>query len=434
MVKSKILQFLEAQYLKKAEPLQKKRKDITKAEDIAVLEDELATLQQKYQFEHWIAEAATRMAMQLSFSTHLSKGIHPDSKGDNINVYQQPLSSSIFVGSHLLPQTILDASGNAAALPLAAFFNLVIDEARGTRLQDLLREDSPLLDGAFAEEPALSDHYKKLFQQALGGALNAPATHERNKQLLWAHGDNNYTCIVPLYPSVLANHLFHKIQTQRYSEEAKAARESRKKANNEPKAYVSIVDLAITKLGGTKPQNISQLNSQQGGRHYLLPSLPPRFILPRNYFPASHRSFFNPPLYYLLRPMFRDLFNVVADNQNTYQIRDLRKDAIQTIAENTIYIAQQFGQRFSPGWSKTYSALSPEQKCWLDPARAELEGEEAFKAMYEAGLWQDKVADAFAFWINEILKKRFPQIANTFAKAEFNEWRKQFKHSLSLTQ
>ena len=37
-------------------------------------------------------------------------------------------------------------------------------------------------------------------------------------------------------------------------------------------AYAS---LAVQELGGTKPQNISQLNSERRGDNYLLASLPP---------------------------------------------------------------------------------------------------------------------------------------------------------------
>src|SRR5690606_31444829 len=34
---------------------------------------------------------------------------------------------------------------------------------------------------------------------------------------------------------------------------------------------------AVQKMGGTKPQNISQLNSERGGNNYLLGSLPPKW-------------------------------------------------------------------------------------------------------------------------------------------------------------
>ncbi len=82
------------------------------------------------------------MSKQLSFATHLSKAVHPDSKGNNI-AFKAQNHTLPFVGSHLIDKAIIDASGNAAALPLAALFDLVIDEQHNLRLRDLLLEDSP---------------------------------------------------------------------------------------------------------------------------------------------------------------------------------------------------------------------------------------------------------------------------------------------------
>src|SRR5690606_29857228 len=39
--------------------------------------------------------------------------------------------------------------------------------------------------------------------------------------------------------------------------------------------YRNYQNLSVRKLGGTKPQNISQLNSERGGVNYLLSSSPP---------------------------------------------------------------------------------------------------------------------------------------------------------------
>ena len=45
----------------------------------------IADLKQQFSRQQWLEKAAHSMAQQLKFGTHISKGIHPDSKGDNIN-------------------------------------------------------------------------------------------------------------------------------------------------------------------------------------------------------------------------------------------------------------------------------------------------------------------------------------------------------------
>lgn len=431
MLKKLLVQRYEEQRSKRTEPLVKKREKATSAAEIAELDKQIAEIERKYEFSTWIDNAANTMAKQLSFPTHISKGNHPDSKGDNVNFRNQNTISHSFVGSHLIAESILDATGNAAALPLAAFFNIVIDEEKNILLRDLLLEDSPLLKGAFADDEELSEQYKRQFQQALIGEIKQPTTYGKNKQLLWPNNDqaiknDDYTCIVPLYPTKLAHFIYNKIQTIRYSEENKTARENRKKESVTQQRYTSINNLAIKKQGGTQPQNISLLNSKQGGKHYLLPSLPPIFSSP---YTSTTNTIFNNDLYWQCKPLFQDLFEVVLAEKNIYPERDKRKEAINQIVEVVLSIAELYQQR-DAGWSKDYQHFNQDQKYWLDPKRADLEGEENFKEKFEKENWQNQVAKQFAGWVNFHLQKRFPEIAQDFSTAEANEWRRVFKRIL----
>ena len=61
--------------------------------------------------------------------------------------------------------------------------------------------------------------------------------------------------------------------------------------------------LAVQNMGGTKPQNISQLNSERRGMNYLLSSLPPKWKVNAQRFPTHADSVFT--RYFDSRPLVR---------------------------------------------------------------------------------------------------------------------------------
>ena len=430
-IKSAIFKFLQDLNFKKSESDRKKLTNETDPEEIEKLKQKIAEFDEKYSFSVWMAKAANEYAKQLKFGTHISKGIHPDSKGDNINLqYTEQLSDEL-VGSQSIKKPELDANGNAAALPLAAFFNIIIDEEKQVKLRDLLLTDDPVLAGCFADDFSLSEQYKIAFQTALNGDLKTPTTHERNKQLLWVNNEevltnNDYICLVPLYPSSLTNAVYRKINQIRYSEQNKQARDNRYKRTEEQQPYVSFLQLATTTLGGSKPQNVSQLTSLQGGRNYLLPSLPPipTAKLEIN-ITAKQSSIFTGRLAAICYKHLLSLYDVVEANKNLYNVRDQRKEAIDLIAQKVLEQAALL-QKHTPGWTQDYQ-LDWEEKYWLDPKREE----DDFQQKREQGNWIIEIERRFGLWINHHLKKRFPQLADDFNQPEYNEWRKKMKHHLT---
>lgn len=362
------------------------------------------------------------MTTQLYPGTHISKGHHPNSKGNNVN-YNNPNISHPFIGTHFIPKPIIDSSGNAAALPLTEFFNLTIDDEKNIKLQDLLIEDSPLLKNAFSDNSLKSDQYKRIFQQYLRGVIIKPTTYEKNKQLLWpnnqqAISEDNYTCIVPLYPSSLTNLVYNKIQI---------TRNNHKKDNNiEQQRYLSFINIAIIRLGGSKIQNISKLNVSQGGQHFLLPSLPPIFSTSTK---SIIDTIFNNDLYWQCEPLFNQLYEIILVPKNTYMERNKLKEVMTELIEVILMIAQLYQQR-TAGWSKFYQNFDLNQKYWLDPNRADLEGEEDFKERLELGNWHDEIAKQFASWVNYHCKQHLKKTQQDFSTLEFNQWRRIFKRIL----
>ena len=85
-VKDAIQAFLTTQYDKKTEKEQKQLAKVIEDNDVAKIAELNAVLQpvkDKYAKDTWITYAGDWMSKQLSFGTHISKGIHSSSKGNN---------------------------------------------------------------------------------------------------------------------------------------------------------------------------------------------------------------------------------------------------------------------------------------------------------------------------------------------------------------
>ena len=429
-----IQQFLIEQNLKKSGADRKKLENASLSEKEALLK-KIAEYDEKYRFDVWVPNAALVLAKQLYFGTHISRGIHSSSKGDNVNFQSAPTLPPELVGSQLIPKLELDANGNAAALPLAAFFNIIVDAEKGVTLKELLLTDDPRLEGCFADDPELSNQYKVCFQNALKGDLTKPSSDERNKQILWVnHPDpqeDNYTCLVPLYPSSLTNHFYYKINQLRYSDTNKQALSNRYKKDTEQSPYTTLQSIGVTVLGGTKPQNVSQLTSNQGGRNYLLPSLPPIFKSREQIrLTEKQKTIFNRRLAYVCSDGLNMLYEVVRAEKNIYPERDKRKFALELIAQTVLMQAERIQKTHPAGWSKDY-LLNEYQKYWLDPNRAELDGEEIFRQQAEQDNWSAKIIHQFASWVNECLKREFKSIQEDFAKPEYNQWRRDMEKAIA---
>ncbi len=440
-VEESIKNFLNDQLIRKLEPEQKRLEKAEAANDtekIAEINAEIKKSQQKYRTDTWLSDAANRMASQLKFGTHISKGIHPDSKGDNVNFSATEALPNGLVASQTVKVLELDANGNAGALPLAAFFNILVNATREIKLRDLIQADHPALSGVFSSDPGKSDEYQALFKTALLNPLSTPSTHERNKQLLWPQskaGDtDNYICLVPLFPSSFTHALYSRINEARYSDANKDARDNRKKKNAEQSPYVSINDIAVTILGGSNSQNVSKLIAGKSGRNYLLPSLPPQ-ISQQTEFSVSkqHASIFNTSLRYHCYFGLQELFSVIAAPKSTITEREQREMALDMILGQLLGIAARIQNSKQAGWSKDYK-LNMAEKYWLDPGRSELEGEEAFAQQRSISNWVNQIEHSFSLWLNRLLKEQFKKQRYSFNDTEHVEWSKSMREAIKASQ
>ncbi len=437
LVRQVILNFLQLRLnekLKKEENNLAKAKSLSNQSNIELSEQKILGLKTAFELDNWIHDAATRRIHWMSISTHISKGIHPDSKGNNINYIkaEKPLNDCL-ISSDTLKNLTLDATGNAAALDIFAFLKLPV---ANTTLMQLIIDEHPALIDSLSSNPSQAKFYIEQFKNNILAQTLEPVTHERNKQILWPTNQHfdSYTCLIPLHPSSLCHQFYQKINTIKFSDQIKEAKENRKKKMVTQMPYPTIQNLAIVKLGGSNPQGVSQLTSAQGGRNYLLPNLPPKLQASKAFkISAVAVTIFNKRLRYHSYRGWLEFDEVIKAKKSVMVVRDQRKLALQMILAEVFQIAERIQTQWPAGWSRDYQ-LSMAEKYWLDPDRADLEGEEAFKAACDAGDWAGEVIRSFALWLNQWLKETHTAIAEDFDEAEESEWRRAMASALRTSQ
>ena len=225
----------------------------------------------------WLADAARR-AMQIQLATHTLKPIHPDARGSTIYRDPGPVSDPVLVASHVVLEPADDVVGNAAALDVYKLLKLA--HAGESLLLRARRRDvdfqAALTHGALPEASQAATEWIASFA-ALAEASSEPASHSLAKQLYFPLADGSYHLLAPLFPTTLVHEWHGRQISDRFSDATKAAKEARRSEArpNDGKGYRDYPGLAVQKFGGTKPQNISQLNSERGGSAHLLSALPP---------------------------------------------------------------------------------------------------------------------------------------------------------------
>lgn len=376
----------------------------TKLEKLKPDDPKVQTTQQQFQYENWITDAARRVS-QLQVVTHSLKPIHPDAKGTNLFVSPSSLSQTNHIASHVLQENYsADVVGNAAALDVYKFLKL---EYNGKTLLELALEKDSEFIAALNPDPELANEQAAAFA-AIVEPKGVEASSTLAKQLYWLVDDDptdnsHYHLLAPLYPTSLVHRMYSTIQEDRFNEEARESRKARREGRYSEMEFRDYPGLAVQKLGGTKPQNISQLNSERRGDNYLLASLPPQWRSnpinpPRitdSVFPRFGRQ---REVRWLVRNLLKFLESNPPVNMHT---RNKVDGFVGALVDELVVYAARFEQLES-GWSADADCrLSEEEKLWLDPWRAETD--ETFKALRERWEWPEQITDRFAKWLNHQL-------------------------------
>lgn len=355
----------------------------------------------KFQQETWVADAARRVT-QLQVVTHSLKPIHPDARGTSF--YREPgdLPWHDLLGSHLLDSNFdEDVVGNAAALDVYKF--LKIEFGGKSLLQRALDGDAALVE-ALSNDTDKAKEWVTAFA-AIVEPKGCQASDTRAKQIYWLVGDDptaneNYYLLAPLYATSLAHLVYRKINQDRFDEGVREARKAKRENRYSEVGYRIYPDLAAQQMGGTKPQNISQLNSERRGTNYLLASLPPSWVSSPVRPPFNRDSFFSDfGRRRSVRGIVARLRAFLESNPPSNQDTRRRRDALVAEIIDELMRAQLQLQSLEPGWSANSRCRLPLAEClWLDPDRAISDDE--FAQEREKEDWIGEVFRTFGNWLN----------------------------------
>lgn len=383
-----------------------------------------AELIAQHQPATWLEDAARRVR-QIQAVTHSLKPIHPDARGTNLYVPPESLPRHAEVGTHVLGTNFSgDVVGNAAALDVYKFLKLEVD---GSSLLDaLLAKDTDALH-ALDDDQARALQWREAFVSLTRPSDDQAASHTRAKQLYWLVGsdptdDGAYHLLAPLYATSLAHAVYGVIQEDRFGDANKAARQARRERSHHAGVFRDYPNLAMQKLGGTKPQNISQLNSERRGSNYLLSASPPLWKSRQLRSPRRLPSVFD--RIYGVRDEVRATVRALArflDSQPPANVHTRnRVDAyIDSLIDELVQLAGQYQQGLAPGWSRDADVeLAQAERLWLDPQRAELPEEKDFREQWLRQDWPAQIGHRFGNWLNTQLEGRLP-----VGDAELRQWK-----------
>lgn len=385
----------------------------TKLEKVPEDDPKRAELQTQFQLAVWLEDAARRVS-QIQAVTHSLKPIHPDAKGSSLYRDPQTLASLAEVGSHVLgTQFDADVVGNAAALDVYKFLKLTHE---GQSLLSLATAADADLAAALSDAPAQATVWMAAFA-SLSEARGRLSSHTLAKQLYWPvgtdpHDDADYHLLAPLYPTSLVHRVYQTLQDDRFSDDAKAARDARKARSWHQRPVREYPQLAIQQLGGTKPQNISQLNSERRGNNLLLASLPPTWQSADVRPVLGAESLFKvfgrrTEVRRLTGQLSRYLQSDPARNMETRRQRDDWVAAL--LDELMLFTAEQHS--LPPGWTAdSRCVLRPNHRAWLDPDGVEDTPSDLL----------EELSSDFSKWLNHELRDPLPM-----GDAEYLHWGQQ---------
>lgn len=426
----KIRQYIEERCATKLELLEK---ELAKAEKEKTA-DEFAEfrlewhqrkqeLLDKFKPAAWLEDAAGR-AKQINLVSHALKYTHSDAKGTSLLVAGSLPGSGKTLSSADLAITKADVVGNAAALDVA---NLLLLEHDGVRLLDQLAADDYSALEPFGNEAQRVD-WLAGFKEAL--KVKEPVSHTLAKQLYFPVLDEStgYHLLAPLSASSLNHAIFQRVQHSRFGDDAKAARDARRKGNFWQIGTRDYLNLAIQTFGGTKPRNISLLNSQRGGRTYLFNAQPPIWKF-QSKPPKSVDAFWS-GYHWRIRKQLDDLkaFLEWANQHdlNNRHIRHKRADMVAWMVDELHQYAAQLRQ-FPAGWAAEPMGNSPEA-CWVDPARDDMD----FQYEREGKAWCKKLALNFGRVLSKAIDQKGKKAKLSMSDVETAHFKQQIQRQAYL--
>jgi CRISPR-associated protein Csy1 len=410
----KIASYIQNRATARSEKLEKDAEKQRKESDEGSLESAQKRAEHEASFKpaSWLTDAATR-AKQINVVTHALKFTHSDAKGSSIYLHKvgDGPEEPRYLSTSTLSDIKADVVGNAAALDVAGLLRLE-DGERVSLINRIAQGDTSSL-APFAENDDQLAEWVSGFKAVLTD--KELSSHQLAKQLYFPLPDGGYHLLSPLYASSLAQALYQRITDSRYSDDAMALRKARREEKYSVSETVDYLAVAVQNFGGTKPQNVSQLNSGRGGKSFLMSCQPPVWRK-QDKPPSSGNAFwreFDRRAWKTAKEL-KDYLTSIKDRSSTKARRDVRADLVDELMDTLFFYASEIiGMTDQVGWS-AHSALPLSEQLWLDPLR----DDEEFQRKRESDDWQTEIAERFASWLNRKLES--DKLA--MKDAEYREW------------
>lgn len=397
----------------------------------------LTEMEDSYQYDKWLKNAAYSMTKSATLATHISKGIHSMSKGDSVLFKDVGDRPDYLAGSHNIVSDVLDISGSAASLPIYNFINL---EVEGSTIKQLIESNDPAIIHALSDDHDTALELLEQFQGFLAKQVDTPVTSELNKQLLFPkNGDSfdiesiddlEYETVVPLFASVFCHEVRNNINGISYSEEYREAKKNRFSKDEDdavPQEYKTINNLAAIKLGGSKPANISKVVVMSAGEMVLLPNKPPlvkkpaEFLIPKSISSVFRSQKINRMLQGSISKLARA--SIKYDQRAIFKTKNNRLEAMKALITEIFDFALLL-QKNEAGWLVDHD-LPAYEKYWLDPMGTPVDGKDEHKVMVSSSVLKAEMISMIALYINDSLAAVAGEKAHIFNADNFNEIRKE---------
>ncbi|XZE46366.1 type I-F CRISPR-associated protein Csy1 [Pirellulaceae bacterium SH467] len=362
----------------------------------------------------WIGNAAKRIG-KLSLVTHPPKYSHPTADSTAIIVAGSP-SPDGFLRTGNVPDVPSDVYGDAALLDAYAFVSTQLEDGRS--ILDHLRNNTKYIQHLFGFDDVAFEEIRQQFL-VLEHNKKGNQTDGRIKQVYFpistGVSDSAYHLLSIVTPSGLVFVHRERLLASKFSDDAKQAREARKKDEKSIGGYDDFPNILKMRFGGSQPQNVSRLNSSNSGEAWMLPSLPPN--LSNSYLRVPKRDFFNELRWDdEFRSYIDSVHRLFTLDYNNINIRDGRKYWFTQMFDWVFDRALVF-QSLDPGWSlKDEVQLPTWQKQWLDP--------ESYTESISSTDWREEVVKAIIRWILATYRKLYAKRNDAAILGELDE--KQF--------
>lgn len=373
--------------------------DMTEAETKEIEKE----CEEVFSLENWLPNAAKR-AGQISISTHPCTFSHPSAR-KNKNGYVTSIIASVsrkadgyFRSGNT--DVKVDALGNAAALDVYKFLSVELED--GITVTEHIQRDTKMAKSLLSVKTESYDNLKAGFM-AMVSSDETMVTSSKIKQVYFPAG-NDYHQLSILSNSGMIFELRNRVDALRFSDTVKEGRELRRNNAYSESGYSEIYNITTIGYGGTKPQNISVLNNQYGGKAYLLLSVPPMLKQREVRFPT--KDFFRQGLsYYDCKEILERLDNIFKiEHAGQIPLEKIRKgrdrclgDILDVILRKMMALREASIEQFRP----ETSGLEAWQKLWLC--------EQYAKQRLEQEGWLNTLCEQIARWINTAYKNSIKQ-------------------------